>query len=300
MANLKEVRDRIASVQNTQQITKAMKMVSAAKLRRAQDAITQMRPYANKLDSMLRNILSNLDGNANTAFGTERPVERACIVVITSNRGLAGAFNTNVIKAALAAMQGKFADVHAKGNLTMLFIGKKGLEYFKKRYADSIHIIPDYVKLFDDLSFENTKDVASYLMDNFVAGRFDAVEVAYGEFRNAALQNTVHVPFLPVPKVEVEEGETASTRRANYIFEPGQEELLSHLIPSILQTQFHKYNLDTQASEHGARMTAMDAATENANDLLRDLKISYNKARQESITNEILEIVGGAAALESA
>ncbi|WP_367391407.1 ATP synthase F1 subunit gamma [Lewinella sp. LCG006] len=298
MANLKEVRDRIASVQNTQQITKAMKMVSAAKLRRAQDAITQMRPYANKLDSMLRNILSNLEGDAGTVFGQERPVERACIVVVTSNRGLCGAFNTNVIKAALAAMNGKFADVHARGNLTMLFIGKKGNEYFKKRYADSVNIISDYVNLFDDLSFDNTKKVATYLMDNFKDGRFDAVEVAYGEFRNAAIQNTVHVPFLPVPKVEMEEGDT--NLRADYIFEPSKEGLLSHLVPSILQTQFHKFNLDTQASEHGARMTAMDSATENANDLLRDLKISYNKARQEAITNEILEIVGGAAALESA
>ncbi len=204
MANLKEVRDRIVSVKNTQQITKAMKMVSAAKLRRAQDAITQMRPYANKLDSMLRNILSNLEGDAGTVFGQERPVERACIVVVTSNRGLCGAFNTNVIKAALAAMNGKFADVHARGNLTMLFVGKKGNEYFKKRYADSVNIISDYVNLFDDLSFENTKKVASYLMDNFKNGRFDAVEVAYGEFRNAAVQNTVHVPFLPVPKVEKE------------------------------------------------------------------------------------------------
>lgn len=298
MANLKEVRDRITSVNNTQQITKAMKMVSASKLRRAQDAITQMRPYANKLDGMLRNILSNLEGDTSTIYGQERPVERACIVVITSNRGLAGAFNTNVIKAALASMETKFADVHARGNLSMLFIGKKGLEYFKKRYADSISIISDYVNLFDDLSFDNTKKVASYLMDNFAEGRFDAVEVAYGEFRNAAVQNTVHVPFLPVPKVEAEEG--ASAHRADYIFEPSKEGLLSHLIPSILQTQFHKFNLDTHASEHGARMTAMDSATENANELLRELKISYNKARQESITNEILEIVGGAAALESA
>lgn len=299
MANLKEVRDRIASVNNTQQITKAMKMVSAAKLRRAQDAITQMRPYSNKLDAMLRNILSNLDGDASTTFGKERPVERACIVVVTSNRGLCGAFNTNVIKAAAAVLEGKFADVHAKGNLSMLFVGKKGLEYFKKRYADSVNIISDYVNLFDDLSFENTKRVASYLMESFTEGRYDAVEVAYGEFRNAAVQNPINVTFLPVPKAEVDANAEAG-HRADYIFEPSKEGLLSHLVPSILQTQFHKFNLDTHASEHGARMTAMDAATENANDLLRELKISYNKARQESITNEILEIVGGAAALESA
>lgn len=297
--NLKEVRDRIVSVNNTQQITKAMKMVSAAKLRRAQDAIVQMRPYANKLDAMLRNILSNLEGDAGTVFGTERPVTRACLVVITSNRGLCGAFNSNVLKAATAALNGKFADVHARGRLTVLCIGKKGYEYFNKRYADSVTINKDYVNLFDDLSFEHTQAVSTYLMDGFKEGRFDAVEVAYGEFRNAAVQDTVHVPFLPVPKIEVSEESTAG-RRADYIFEPGKEALLSHLIPSILQTQFHKFNLDTHASEHGARMTAMDAATTNANELLRELKITYNKARQEAITNEILEIVGGAAALESA
>ena len=295
-ANLKEVRDRITSVNNTQQITKAMKMVSASKLRRAQEAITRMRPYSNKLDAMLRNILSNLDGDAGTVFGVERPVERACLVVVTSNRGLCGAFNTNVIKAALATLNGKFADVHEKGNLTMLFVGKKGYEYFKKRYADSIRINDDYVNLFDDLSFDNTKKVAQFMMDAFEEGRYDAVEVAYGQFKNAAIQNTIHVPFLPVPKVEKEEGE--KQLKADYIFEPTKEGLLKHLVPSILQTQFQKYLLDTHASEHGARMSAMDSATENANDLLRELKITYNKARQESITNEILEIVGGAAALE--
>jgi F-type H+-transporting ATPase subunit gamma len=296
--NLKEVRDRIASVKNTQQITKAMKMVSAAKLRRAQDAITQMRPYANKLDAMLRNILSNLEGDASTVFGQERPVERACLVVITSNRGLAGAFNSNVIKAAVAKLEGDFAEVYAKGNLSMIFIGKKGYEYFNKRYADSIRINKDYVKLFDDLNFEQTKKVASFLMQAFEEGRYDAVSVAYGQFRNAAVQQPICAQFLPVPKLETNEGE--ANLRADYIFEPSKEGLLSHLIPSILQTQFHKFNLDTHASEHGARMTAMDSATENANELLRELKITYNKARQEAITKEILEIVGGAAALESA
>ncbi len=295
-ANLKEVRDRIESVKNTQQITKAMKMVSAAKLRRAQEAITRMRPYSNKLDAMLRNILSNLDGDAGTVFGQERPIERACLVVVTSNRGLCGAFNTNVIKQAVATIEGKFAEVYAKGQLTMLFIGKKGYEYFSKRYADSLRINNDYVNLFDDLSFDHTKKVAQYMMDCFQEGRFDAVEVAYGQFKNAAVQNTIHVPFLPVPKIEKEEG--ASKMKADYVFEPSKEGLLEHLVPSILQTQFQKYLLDTHASEHGARMSAMDSATENANDLLRDLKITYNKARQESITNEILEIVGGAAALE--
>lgn len=294
--NLKEVRDRIQSVKNTQQITKAMKLVSASKLRKAQMAITSLRPYADKLDAMLRNILSNLEGDADTVFGRERPVERACLVVVTSSRGLCGAFNTNVIKAALRAINGKFADVHAKGNLTMLFIGKKGYEYFNKRYAGQVHFNTDYVNLFADLSFDHTKQVAGYLMDCFEEGHFDAVEVAYGKFVNAVVQQTVHVPFLPVPKTEQSE---ASTHRADYIFEPSKEGLLNHLVPSILQTQFHKFLLDTHASEHGARMTAMDSATENANDLLRELRISYNKARQESITKEILEIVSGAAALEA-
>ncbi len=295
--NLKEVRDRIASVNNTQQITKAMKMVSAAKLRRAQEAIQQMRPYANKLDAMLRNILSNLDGDASTSFGQERPIKRACLVVVTSNRGLCGAFNSNVIKAALEAMRGPFAEVMEQGNLTMLFVGKKGYEYFNKRYADSVTINADYVNLFDDLSFDNTKQVANYLMESFEEGHFDAVKVAYGQFKNAGVQYTINVPFLPVPKTEVAEGD--SSMRADYIFEPSEEGLLSYLVPSILQTQFQKFLLDTHASEHGARMTAMDAATENAEELLRDLKISYNKARQEAITKEILEIVGGAAALEN-
>ncbi|MCB0639604.1 MAG: ATP synthase F1 subunit gamma [Lewinella sp.] len=294
--NLKEVRDRIKSVQNTQQITKAMKLVSASKLRRAQAAITSMRPYADKLDAMLRNILSNLEGDAETVYGQERPVERACLVVVTSSRGLCGAFNTNVIKAALRAMNGKFADVTEKGNLTMVFIGKKGYEYFKKRYEGKVKINADYVNLFADLSFDNTKQVASYLMECFEEGHFDAVEVAYGKFRNAVFQETIHVPFLPVPKTEAS-GE--GNKRADYIFEPSKKGLLDYLVPSILQTQFQKYLLDTHASEHGARMTAMDSATTNANEMLRELRISYNKARQEAITKEILEIVGGAAALEA-
>lgn len=295
-ANLKEVRERIRSVQNTQQITKAMKMVSAAKLRRAQQAIQKLRPYAEKLDEMLRNILSNLDGDTQSAFGVERPVERACIVVVTSNRGLAGAFNSNVIKAALRAMNGKFSHLVGTGKLDVIFIGKKGYDYFRKRYADQVNIVRDHVMLFDDLSYDNTKEVSKLIMDRFENGEYDAVEVAYARFRNAAMQVTDHEQFLPVPKVESE----ASTvkLRADYIFEPNQEELLGYLIPSILQTKFHKFLLDTHASEHGARMTAMDKASDNANELLRDLKITYNKARQESITNEILEIVGGAAALE--
>ena len=297
MANLKAVRDRIKSVGNTQQITKAMKMVSAAKLRRAQTAIQQMRPYANKLNEMLRNILSNLGGGASTSFGVERPLKKACVVVVTSNRGLCGAFNSNVIKSAVATISGKYADVRKEGNLTILPIGKKGFEYAKKNYSDCT-IIKDYVELFNDLSFENIAVVSQQLMDGFTNGDYDSVTVSYGRFKNAAMQFPETDQWLPVPKMEVE-GE-ASGMVADYTFEPDMQTLLEKLVPNILQTTFQKYLLDTHASEHGARMTAMDKATENAQELLKELKLSYNKARQEAITAEILEIVGGAAALESA
>ena len=294
-ANLKEVRLRIASVKSTQQITKAMKMVSAAKLRRAQQAITQMRPYANKLDSMLKNILSNLEGDAGTSFGQEREVVKAAVVVVTSNRGLCGAFNTNIIKEAVAAIDEKYATQRKNGNLTIVCIGKRGYDYFKKRYQDCT-IVTDYVEIFSDLSFDNIAQVSNRLMDSFKAEEFDAIDVAYGRFKNAAMQFPELAKFLPVEKMEKTESDKG--KRADYIFEPDKESLLEHLIPSILQTQFQKFLLDTHASEHGARMTAMDKATENANDLLKDLKITYNKARQEAITSEISEIVGGAAALE--
>ncbi|MCO6475828.1 MAG: ATP synthase F1 subunit gamma [Phaeodactylibacter sp.] len=293
-ANLKEVRERIRSVQNTQQITKAMKMVSAAKLRRAQDAILSMRPYAEKLNGMLRNILSNLEGDAETVFGQERELKNACLVVMTSDRGLCGAFNTNVCKAAVRTIETKFADVYADGNLTILCIGKRGYDYFRKRYTGA-RIDNSHVNLFHGLSYENIAKVAGSLLDAFEKQEFDAVDIAYGKFKNAATQYTITEQFLPVAKIEREEGDAML---ADYIFEPGKVELLQYLVPTILKTQFQKCLLDTHASEHGARMTAMDKATENANELLRELRISYNKARQEAITNEILEIVGGAAALE--
>ncbi len=295
-ANLKEVRERISSVKSTQQITKAMKMVSAAKLRRAQDAIVQMRPYADKLNAMLINILSNLEGDVSTSFGKEREVKNACVVVVTSNRGLCGAFNTNVIKAAVARINDTYATQRDNGTLTILCIGKKGYDYFKKRYANC-NVSNEYMDLFNDLSFDNVSQVSNMLMDSFKGESFDAIDVAYGRFRNAGMQFPEIAQFLPVAKLEKSEDEKKT--RADYIFEPSKEALLEHLIPSILQTQFQKYLLDTHASEHGARMTAMDKATENAEELLKDLKISYNKARQEAITRELSEIVGGAAALES-
>jgi len=294
---LKEVRERIKSVNSTQQITKAMKMVSAAKLRRAQMAITEMRPYANRLDSMLRNILSNMEGEAGSSFGAVREVNKALMIVVTSNRGLAGAFNTNIIKAAAAKIEQQYKDVRAAGGMTILCVGKKGYDFFRKRYKDCT-IISDYVALFDDLSFENVAQVSQYAMDGYAAGDYDVVDASYGRFKNAGVQLPECVQFLPVEKIGDEtKSDEEKEMRADYLFEPSKEQLLEELIPTILQTTFQKFVLDTHASEHGARMTAMDSATENANDLLKELKISYNKARQEAITKELSEIVGGAAAL---
>ena len=299
MASLKEVRIRIASVISTQQITKAMKMVSAAKLRKAQTAIQQMRPYADKLNSMLINILSNLDGDASTSFGTEREIQSAVMVIVTSNRGLAGAFNTNVIKAAVATINEKYATQRDNGKLTIVCIGKKGYDFVRRRLEyKNCTIVGEYVEMFNDLSFDNVKQAAQMLMDGFEAKKYDHISVSYSRFRNAGTQFPEAIQWLPVQKLEVLPGE-AKKKKSDYIFEPDQATLLQDLVPSILQTTFYKCLLDTHASEHGARMTAMDKATENANEILKNLKINYNKARQESITKELSEIVGGAAALES-
>ncbi|HMR86580.1 MAG TPA: ATP synthase F1 subunit gamma [Saprospiraceae bacterium] len=292
---LKEVRERIKSVQSTQQITKAMKMVSASKLRRATMAITELRPYANRLDRMMKNIVSNLDGDINSPFVKEREVKKAAIVVITSNRGLCGAFNTNIIKEAIIKIEGEYSALRASRNLTLVFVGKKGYDVLKKRYAD-LNLVSDYVDLFSDLSFDNVSQVSQMLMDNFSSGEFDKIDVCYGQFRNAALQEPKAVQFLPVARLDVD-NISDSKSKADYIFEPSKEVLLNELIPSILQTNFQKFVLDNHASEHGARMTAMDNATTNAEELMKALKVNYNKARQEAITKELSEIVGGAAAL---
>ena len=288
---LKEVRERMKSVSSTQQITKAMKMVSAAKLRKAQDAIVRIRPYADKLNYILRNVLSAVEGDVSLNFGKERPVQHATVVVITSNRGLAGAFNTNIIKAAVKEIETRFSAQRAAGKLTILPIGKKGYDFFRRNYKDCT-IIRDYITLFDNLEFDHTVMVPRLLMDQFSTGVTDSVMVFYGRFKNAATQFAETVEYLPVPKIEA-----ATTRRVDYIFEPEKEILLNTLVPSILEVQFQKFLLDTHASEHGARMTAMDKATTNADDMLSALKISYNNARQEAITKELSEIVGGAAAL---
>lgn len=295
MANLKEVRERIGSVKNTQQITSAMKMVSAAKMSRAAQAIQQMRPYAEKLNEMLVNILSTLEGDASTVFNKIRPVSKACLVVVTSSRGLAGAFNTNVIKAAVKVID---EDLNDADSVDVICIGKKGAEFFARNYSTDarFRINRDYQELFQDLSFDNTKDVPELIMSRFAAGSYDSVHVAYARFKNAAVQFAEAVQFLPVAKAKAQ-GENSV--KADYIFEPSKERLLEELVPTILQTRFQSFLLDTNASEHGARMTAMDKATENAQELLKELKITYNKARQEAITTEILEIVSGAAALEA-
>lgn len=290
---LKEVRERMKSVSSTQQITKAMKMVSAAKLRKAQEAIVRMRPYADKLNQMLRNVLSAVGGDVNVRFGQERPVNHATVVVITSNRGLAGAFNTNIIKGAIKVIENDFAEQRAAKQLSIVCIGKRGYDFFRKNYKDC-NVIKDYVLLFDNLDFDNTVTVPRFLMDTFSKGQTDKIVVNYGRFKNAATQFAETVQYLPVPKIEA-----ASSRKVDYIFEPEKDVLLNTLVPSILEVQFQKFLLDTHASEHGARMTAMDKATTNADELLSELKINYNKARQESITKELSEIVGGAAALGS-
>lgn len=295
---LKEVRERIKSVIGTQQITKAMKMVSAAKLRKAQGAIVQMRPYANRLNRMLSNILSNLDGDASTSFGVARDVKNAVVVVVTSNRGLCGAFNTNICKEAIALIDSKYAAQRAAGTLTVMFVGKKGYDYFRRRFRD-MQFDTSNIQLFDRLSYENSSAVAKQLMEQFTHNRVDAVDVVYGRFKNAATQYPTVEKWLPVPKITPAAGQQSKTR-ADYIFEPDKQQLLETLVPSILQLQFHKCLLDTAASEHGARMTAMDKASENAEEMLKNLKITYNKARQEAITTELTEIVSGAAALEGA
>ena len=287
---LKEVRIRIKSVQSTQQITKAMKMVSAAKLRRAQDAITQMRPYAQKLQEMLGNIVSNSEGEVSLALATERPVEKALVIVVTSDRGLCGGYNSNLIKLTKQVIKDKYAVQHSKGNVQVLPIGKKAFEHFTK---NNYKVVPNFWELFTGLSFEKVQAAAKYAMDAFASKEVDAVELVFSEFKNAGTQQFIAEPFLPVQKVV----NTQSTKKADFIYEPNKEVLIEELMPKILNTQLYKAVLDGNASEHGARMTAMDKASDNANELLKSLKISYNRARQAAITTELTEIVSGAAAL---
>jgi F-type H+-transporting ATPase subunit gamma len=288
---LKEVRNRIKSVQSTQQITKAMKMVSAAKLRRAQESITQMRPYAQKLQEMLSNIVSNLDGSMSLKLAEERAVEKVLFIVITSDRGLCGGYNANIIKLAKSTIAEKYAAQQQKGNVTVWNIGKKGFEAMTKA---GFKTDATYKDIYLNLNFENVQAAAKAAMKAFENKEFDAVEIVYSEFKNAATQRFVADPFLPIPKTP----KKAGAKKSDFIFEPAKEELIAELMPKILNTQLYKAVLDGNASEHGARMTAMDKASENANELLKSLKISYNRARQAAITTELTEIVSGAAALQ--
>ncbi|RYF85954.1 MAG: ATP synthase F1 subunit gamma [Chitinophagaceae bacterium] len=288
---LKEVRNRIKSVQSTQQITKAMKMVSAAKLRRAQDAIIQMRPYATKLQEMLSNIVSNTEVEGGNALTTERAVERVLLIVITSDRGLAGAYNANIIKLAKQTIREKYNTQFGKGNVTIWSIGKKGYEHFAK---NNYTVSDAHKDVFLNLTFENVQKASQAAVQAFRNREFDVVEIIYSEFKNAATQRFVSEQFLPIPKAQ----NTNNATKADFIFDPSKEELIAELMPKILNTQLYKAVLDANASEHGARMTAMDKASENANELLRNLKISYNRARQAAITTELTEIVSGAAALQ--
>lgn len=285
MANLKEIRNRISSVSSTMQITSAMKMVSAAKLKKAQDAITAMRPYAEKLTELLQNVSATLDGDAGGEFTAQREVKKVLIVVITSNRGLAGAFNSNVIK-----QTALLADSYAGKQVDFLTIGKKGNDFFRK----SNNVIANNSEVFDDLSFENVAEIAQTLTEKFTSGEYDKIELVYNQFKNAATQVVQIEQFLPLAPIQSDV--PAST--GDYIFEPSKEEIVLTLIPKSLKTQLYKAIRDSFASEHGARMTAMHKATDNATELRNQLKLTYNKARQAAITNEILEIVGGAEALK--
>ena len=283
---LKEVRNRIKSTQSTQQITKAMKMVSAAKLRRAQDAITQMRPYALKLQDMLSNIIGSLEGGMNLALAETRTVNNVLLIVITSDRGLCGGYNANVVKLAKATI----AEKYPSQKITIWNIGKKGFESLSK---SGFNTNAEYKDIFLNLTFGNVQTAAKAAMDAFANKEFDAIEIIYSEFKNAATQEFKAELFLPIPKIAA----TASKKKIDFIYEPQKETLVAELMPKILNTQLFKAVLDANASEHGARMTAMDKASENANELLKSLKISYNRARQAAITTELTEIVSGAAAL---
>ncbi len=286
MANLKEIRNRITSIGSTMQITSAMKMVSAAKLKKAQDAITAMRPYSSKLTELLQNLSATLDSDAGGAYSNQRDISKVLLVVITSNRGLCGGFNSSVIKETVKAIESNYKDV----DVDLFTIGKKGNDILSKKYP----IIDTRNDIFDDLTFENVALVAEKIMKMYVEEMYDKIEIVYNRFKNAATQIPQVEQFLPIKPVE---GDTNAN--ADYIFEPSKEKIVLELIPKSLKTQLYKSIRDSFAAEHGARMTAMHKATDNATELRDDLLLTYNKARQAAITNEILEIVGGAEALNS-
>ncbi|MCM4150202.1 ATP synthase F1 subunit gamma [Arenibacter sp. N53] len=286
MANLKEIRNRIASVSSTMQITSAMKMVSAAKLKKAQDAITAMRPYSDKLSELLQSLSASLDSDSGSKFADNREVKKVLIVAINSNRGLCGAFNTNILKQSVLLANSTYAGKQ----VDFVAIGKKANDILKKKNK----VIANHSAVYDDLTFDNVAVIAEELMDLFTTGAYDKIDIVYNKFKNAATQIVMTEQFLPIVPVA---GEANSA--ADYIFEPSKAEIVEQLIPKSLKTQLYKGIRDSFASEHGARMTAMHKATDNATDLRNQLKLTYNKARQAAITGEILEIVGGAEALNN-
>jgi F-type H+-transporting ATPase subunit gamma len=291
MANLKEVKNRINSVVSTQQITKAMKMVAAAKLRRAQDRITQMRPYSRKLSEIISNVSGASEASLeHNPYASARGDESILLVVISSDRGLCGAFNSSVFKYTRGLIENDYYRQNAEGNVQVLTIGKKAFEYFSKR---KYNVIDDYRHLMEKLNFADVKDAAEKIMSDFINGKYDKVEIIYNEFKNVATQLLRQEQFLPIKELDTEEPQSD----IEYIFEPSQAYIFKELVPKSLMIQFYKTLLESNASEHGARMTAMDKATDNATELLKDLKLMYNRTRQAAITTEILEIVAGAEAL---
>lgn len=286
MANLKEIRNRISSISSTMQITSAMKMVSAAKLKKAQDAITAMRPYADKLTELLQSLSASLDGDSGSKYADNREVNKVLIVAITSNRGLAGAFNSNILKQCTILLE----ETYAGKQVDFMAVGKKANDYLSKRAT----VISNHSSLYEALTFDNTAVIAEDLMEKFTSGDYDRIEIVYNKFKNAATQIIMTEQFLPIEPME-----GAVVSNTDYIFEPSKVEIVEQLIPKSLKTQLYKGIRDSFASEHGARMTAMHKATDNATDLRDQLKLTYNKARQAAITNEILEIVGGAEALNN-
>lgn len=292
MANLKEIRTRITSVKNTRQITSAMKMVSAAKLRKAQDAIIQMRPYALKLQQILSDLAQNVESEEVEIYRNERELGKILLVVITSNKGLCGGFNANVSKQVIAELNEDYQEQFQQGKVDILAIGKKGGEFL---IAKGYPVSSTKHELFDDLSYDTVKKIAVGIIKKYLTGEYDLVKLYYNQFKNAATQFVMSEQYLPVPPPDIAEYEK---EHYDYIIEPSKEEIVATLIPKSLKILFYKALLESNASEHGARMTAMHKATDNASDIIRDLQLEYNKARQASITNEILEIVGGAEALK--
>ena len=292
MAGLKEIRTRIASVKTTRQVTSAMKMVSAAKLKKAQDAILQIRPYADKLHQILMSLSTSLENVEDSVYTQQRDPEKVLIILISSNRGLCGGFNTNITKKAVEIATTKYSKQLKLGKLDVVCIGKQGMRQAKHR---GLSVSANYNELFDSISFESVSAISTAIMQAFVNGEYDCVELVYNQFKNAAVQIQTAEQFLPV---EISEEEDMINSNYDFIYEPSQEEIIRDLIPRSLKIQFYKAILDSHAAEHGARMTAMHQATDNATELLKDLTLQYNKARQSTITGEILEIVSGAEALK--